>query len=147
MRIRLSDVVGRVELAGHGDDDSLGRQRRIGRGDERPPEVRGPVIARFGGRSHRADDHDRLGRQRQQVPCERGLLDHVGSLHHHGAVDVRTRQLAREDLADLEHLGERQVRRGHEAPVDRLDVRELGQPRHGGQQIVPAKGGHVPGAG
>ena len=147
MRVRLSDVIGGVELAGHGDDDALGRQRRIGRGDERLPEVRGPVVARFGGRSHRADDHDRLGRQRQQVPRECGLLDHVGPLHHHGAVDVRTRQLARQDLADLEHLRERQVRRGHEPPVDRLDVRQVRQPGDGGEQLVSAKGGHVPGAG
>jgi hypothetical protein len=57
------------------------------------------------------------------------------------------RELARENLADLEHLSERQVRRGHQAPVDRLDVRQLGQPRYGGQQVVRAERRHVPGAG
>ena len=69
-----------------------------------------------------------MGGNGKQVPRERGLLDDVGPLHHDGAVDVRTRQLAREDLADLEHLGERQVRGGHQPPVDRLDIRQLGQP-------------------
>ena len=147
VRVRLPDVIGGMDLAGHRNDDALGRQRRIGRGNDGLAQVRRPVVALLRCGSHRADDHHRLGRQRQEVPRECGLLDHVGPLHHHGAVDVRARQLARKDPADLEHLRERQVRRGHEAPVDRLDVGQLCQPRHGGEQIVPAKRRHVPAAG
>ena len=144
MRVHLPDVIGGMDLAGHGNDDALGRQRRIGRRNDGLAQVRGPVVALLRRGPHGADDHDRLGRQRQQVPRECGLLDHVGPLHHHGAVDVRARQLARKDLADLEHLRERQVRRGHEAPVDRLDVCQLASPGTVASRSSPRSVGTFP---
>ena len=69
--------------------------------------------------------HDRLVAHREQVPGERGLLDDVGALDDDSAIDLRAGQGIGDEVADLEHLCERQVRGGDEPPVDRLDLGDL----------------------
>jgi hypothetical protein len=45
--------------------------------------------------------------------------------------------------ADIQHLVEGEVRRGHETPVDCLDLGDLVQARDGCQQVLAAQGGQV----
>ena len=145
VRVRLAHVVGAVELTGHGDHHAGAGQRRIGGGGDRVAKVLGAVIRLLRRRPHGADHDDRLGGQGQQVPGEGRLLDDVRALHHHRTVDVGPPELIAEDAADLEHLVEREVGCGHEAPVDRLDLSDLGQAGNGGEELVATHGRDVAG--
>ena len=136
--VGLADVVGAMKLARHGHHHALLRHERIGGGGNRISQVLGAVIRVLRRRAHRADHHDRLGRQGQEIPRERGLLDDVCALHDDHTVDLGLRQAIGDEAADLEHVLERQVRGGHQAPVDRLDLGDLGQARDGGEQLIAA---------
>ena len=102
-RVRLGDVVGRLDRAGEADDHA---RRRASRRRRRPAPRRGGWPAR---RSPASSDAriapvttTGFGPSSTRSQQKRGLLDRVGALDDDRAVDRRIRQRRAHDAGDLE---------------------------------------------
>ena len=104
----------------------------------------GPSSFGSDGGAHRAGHDHRLGPVEDEVPQERGLLDHVGALDDDDAVDRRVRLAAANLAPDLEQLREREVARGRAPEVDDLELGDLLDARRASENRRAVEGRDLP---
>ena len=86
----------------------------------------------------RAGEHGRLVGAQQEVGQIAALLHGVGAVGHHHARHVVARQLPIDPARELECELGRHVEARHGGEIVDLDVRDLGQLRHLGEQVLAA---------
>ena len=123
-RVALDHDVGADDQAVEHDHRTVAAQLWRDGTAHRVGEVARSIEVRRRRVAHGAGHDDGLGSGEEQVVGKGGFLDRVSALHDDRPIDLRSPQLFVEHAGDRKHLAEVHVRRGHEAPVDDLDVRD-----------------------
>ena len=128
-RVGLARIPSREDEPGHRDEHaSIARLRRC-RHRDRVAQVPRAVPGGVGRVPHRADHDDRLGRRDAGGPTRTAVSSSTSVPWTTTTPSMSGRaESDRDEPADLEELGEAQMRRRHEAPVDRLDVGDRVEP-------------------
>ena len=101
----------------------------------RRQQVGGTIRAGRRRAAHGAGHHHRPVARRQQIEREGCLLDGVGALDHHGAVEA-LRESRRNLARHVDHVRQRQRGAGQAQRRARLDIGHRRQLGHGGDQIA-----------